>query len=156
MDKTPTATMNPKRANKPLKPKKKQPLKVVYITNPIKFTATASEFRALVQELTGRDAADVPDSSRFAGADGFGGGGGCSEAVKVADVHAQVGKVGQTHDELLQKGSDLSTFGGYDEFYDDDAFYSPEMMEKFQGIASSSYTWHQDSNIDVFERLDAI
>ncbi|XP_050228352.1 uncharacterized protein LOC126677658 [Mercurialis annua] len=36
------------------KPKTKQPMKVVYISNPIKFNITASEFRALVQQLTGQ------------------------------------------------------------------------------------------------------
>ncbi|KAK9903733.1 hypothetical protein M0R45_000998 [Rubus argutus] len=38
--------------------KKKEPIKVVYISNPIKVTASAAEFRALVQQLTGQDAAD--------------------------------------------------------------------------------------------------
>lgn len=33
-----------------------KPLKVVHISNPMKFQATAAEFRALVQGLTGRDA----------------------------------------------------------------------------------------------------
>ncbi|KAK9932709.1 hypothetical protein M0R45_019934 [Rubus argutus] len=43
--------------------KKKEPIKVVYISNPIKVTASAAEFRALVQQLTGQDAADdlLPD-----------------------------------------------------------------------------------------------
>ena len=35
---------------------KKKPIKVVYISNPMKVTASASEFRALVQQLTGQDA----------------------------------------------------------------------------------------------------
>ncbi|GAB4843944.1 hypothetical protein Ancab_013908 [Ancistrocladus abbreviatus] len=35
---------------------KNKPLKVVYISNPVKFKTSASEFRALVQELTGQDA----------------------------------------------------------------------------------------------------
>lgn len=37
----------------------KKPIKVVYISNPVKFTTSASEFRALVQDLTGRDS-DLP------------------------------------------------------------------------------------------------
>lgn len=43
--------------------KKKEPIKVVYISNPIKVTTSAAEFRALVQQLTGQDAADdlLPD-----------------------------------------------------------------------------------------------
>lgn len=39
---------------------KKQPLKVVYISNPMRVHTSASKFRALVQELTGRDA-EFPD-----------------------------------------------------------------------------------------------
>lgn len=146
MDKTPA--VNSKRGNKHLKTKNKQPLKVVYITNPIKFTATASEFRALVQELTGQDA-DVSDSSRFAAADGVGA---APEEVKVAaegNVHAleeQVGEIGQSN--LFPKGSDLSRFGSDD----DDAIYSAEMMD---GLASS-IVWHQDPNLDVFKTLDAM
>ncbi|XP_074563958.1 uncharacterized protein LOC141820531 [Curcuma longa] len=34
---------------------KKKPVKVVYISNPMRVTASAATFRALVQKLTGRD-----------------------------------------------------------------------------------------------------
>ncbi|EHA8588880.1 sigma factor binding protein 1, chloroplastic [Cocos nucifera] len=43
---------------------KKKPIKVVYISNPMKVKASASEFRDLVQELTGRDS-NVADLSRL-------------------------------------------------------------------------------------------
>ncbi|PRQ49774.1 hypothetical protein RchiOBHm_Chr2g0125651 [Rosa chinensis] len=43
---------------------KKKPIKVVYISNPMKITTSASEFRALVQQLTGQDADDLPDLHR--------------------------------------------------------------------------------------------
>ncbi|KDP29260.1 hypothetical protein JCGZ_16649 [Jatropha curcas] len=52
---TATVQENKKRAPKRIKKVKKQPMKVVYITNPIKFKTSASQFRALVQELTGQD-----------------------------------------------------------------------------------------------------
>ncbi|KAI9161709.1 hypothetical protein LWI28_019982 [Acer negundo] len=39
---------------------KTKPIKVVYISNPMKVKTCASKFRALVQELTGRDAG-LPD-----------------------------------------------------------------------------------------------
>ncbi|GAB4851750.1 hypothetical protein Ancab_031152 [Ancistrocladus abbreviatus] len=42
---------------------KNKPLKVVYISNPVKFKTSASEFRALVQELTGQDA-EWPDPNK--------------------------------------------------------------------------------------------
>ncbi|KAF5737639.1 hypothetical protein HS088_TW13G00526 [Tripterygium wilfordii] len=47
------------------KTKKKKPIKVVYISNPKKFNTSATEFRALVQELTGKDS----DPSKFADPD---------------------------------------------------------------------------------------
>ncbi|KAI5663684.1 hypothetical protein M9H77_23007 [Catharanthus roseus] len=40
---------------------KKKPIKVVYISNPMKVNTSASEFRALVQELTGQDSDNIPD-----------------------------------------------------------------------------------------------
>ncbi|CAH9102567.1 unnamed protein product [Cuscuta europaea] len=39
-------------------------LKVVYISNPMRVETSPSEFKDLVQELTGQDA-DVPDASKF-------------------------------------------------------------------------------------------
>ncbi|KAJ3669184.1 hypothetical protein LUZ60_011134 [Juncus effusus] len=50
--------IDPKNRNedtKTNKKKKKKAVKVVYIANPLKVKASATEFRALVQELTGRD-----------------------------------------------------------------------------------------------------
>lgn len=56
-------TTKPKHRQNPQKSKKKQhqeaanaPLKVVYIGNPVNFSTSASEFRSLVQQLTGKDA----------------------------------------------------------------------------------------------------
>ncbi|KAK9664433.1 hypothetical protein RND81_14G041400 [Saponaria officinalis] len=40
-----------------------KPLKVVYISNPMKFTVNADEFQTLVQGLTGRDAVEWPDET---------------------------------------------------------------------------------------------
>ncbi|XP_020235985.1 sigma factor binding protein 2, chloroplastic isoform X1 [Cajanus cajan] len=45
--------------------KKPHPVKVVYISNPMKINTSAAEFRALVQELTGQDAESPPDPARF-------------------------------------------------------------------------------------------
>lgn len=67
------------RRRQPTKKKKppamKKPIKVVYISNPMKIQTSASEFMALVQELTGQDA-DFPDPSKFpavvGGSDGSG------------------------------------------------------------------------------------
>ncbi|KAL7092962.1 hypothetical protein ACP275_11G013600 [Erythranthe tilingii] len=79
------------------KKKRQQPLRIVYITNPIKFNTSASQFRALVQELTGQYAADTPppepNSTTFVSDDG--GGGEAADAVKAAacdenDIHVAV------------------------------------------------------------------
>ncbi|XP_038882812.1 sigma factor binding protein 2, chloroplastic-like [Benincasa hispida] len=53
-----------KPTKKTKQPNKKKPIKVVYISNPMKVQTSASKFMALVQELTGRDA-DFPDPSKF-------------------------------------------------------------------------------------------
>ncbi|KAK2985563.1 hypothetical protein RJ640_015199 [Escallonia rubra] len=55
--------------------RKKEELKVVYISSPMKLKTSASRFRALVQELTGRDS-DVSNSRFSHMVDG-----GCSEFV---------------------------------------------------------------------------
>lgn len=55
------------------KAKKVKPIKVVYISNPMRVTTSPSQFRALVQELTGQDAdppletanLSPPDSSNY-------------------------------------------------------------------------------------------
>ncbi|GFP80812.1 sigma factor binding protein 2 chloroplastic [Phtheirospermum japonicum] len=135
-------TANQKRANKQHpsnKTKKKGPLKVVYITNPIKFKASASQFRALVQELTGQDS-DVPESARFTAG---GGGGEVDKVAAAADRnYSHTGdqegiKMGHTC-EGSQNGSDpLFGFGSYDDNYnDDDGFCA---MGNFQGLMASSF-----------------
>ncbi|PKU76387.1 sigma factor binding protein 1, chloroplastic-like [Dendrobium catenatum] len=61
MDQKPNTHHNrfPKKSD--AKPSKKQkPLKVVYISNPIRVTTSADGFRGVVQELTGRDS-DIAD-----------------------------------------------------------------------------------------------
>lgn len=158
-------TVNQKKGNKQPKIKKKQPLKVVYITNPIKFKTSASEFRSLVQELTGQDS-DLPESYTKFAAEGCAAGSGGSqpgktEAVKMAleadrdTVHAleDARKIGQhnvtIHDDVSQ-GSDPASFwsfgGGVPQGPDPSSFgsfgyneiYSPHMVEEFQGLVDST------------------
>ncbi|XP_020274503.1 uncharacterized protein LOC109849115 [Asparagus officinalis] len=58
----PTPSARPKSPRKAkAKRQNQQPMKVVYITNPIRFNTSASEFRSLVQELTGKDS-DIADN----------------------------------------------------------------------------------------------
>ncbi|KAI3667116.1 hypothetical protein L6452_42164 [Arctium lappa] len=56
MEKLPTV----KHEKKSQKSSKKKPVKVVYISNPMKIKATPSEFRAVVQQLTGQYATSPP------------------------------------------------------------------------------------------------
>lgn len=49
-------SVHSKKANKQPKNTKKKPVKVVYISNPMKVHTSAAEFRALVQQLTGQHA----------------------------------------------------------------------------------------------------
>jgi hypothetical protein len=58
-----------KAAAKKTKSKKNNPIKVVYISNPMKVKTSASQFKGLVQELTGQDA-EFPDPTKFHGSDG--------------------------------------------------------------------------------------
>ncbi|XP_014489737.1 sigma factor binding protein 2, chloroplastic [Vigna radiata var. radiata] len=63
-----TTSVQQRAPTKKTKPKKKNtphPVKVVYISNPMKIKTSASEFRALVQELTGQDAQSPPNPTRF-------------------------------------------------------------------------------------------
>ncbi|KAJ6700132.1 SIGMA FACTOR BINDING PROTEIN 1 CHLOROPLASTIC [Salix purpurea] len=65
-----SAGVQGKKANKITKTKKKSTMRVVYISNPMKFKASnASEFRALVQKLTGQDS-ELPNPSKFVDSDG--------------------------------------------------------------------------------------
>lgn len=48
-------SVNQKRGAKQAKSKRKAPLKVVYISSPMKFETSAAKFRELVQSVTGQD-----------------------------------------------------------------------------------------------------
>ncbi|KAH7511740.1 uncharacterized protein LOC107403959 [Ziziphus jujuba] len=56
--------MQQRKSSKNGKSKKSKPVRVVYISNPMKVKTSAAEFRALVQELTGQDA-EFPDPSKL-------------------------------------------------------------------------------------------
>ncbi|XP_075517773.1 uncharacterized protein LOC142552058 [Primulina tabacum] len=172
--------VNQKKGNKQPKIKKKQPLKVVYITNPIKFKTSASEFRSLVQELTGQDS-DLPESSSKFAADGFadGSGGGQPEKAEAANtvleesrntVHAvleDTRKIGQHNGTIHGAVSQVSdpasfwSFGGVPKGLDSSSFvsfvdemYSPQLVEEFQGIVDSNLS-QESPHFDVFKRLDS-
>ncbi|KAF3961263.1 hypothetical protein CMV_014103 [Castanea mollissima] len=60
-----TSVHQRKPTKKAKQPKKNNnPVKVVYISNPMKVKTSASQFRALVQELTGQNS-ELPDPTKF-------------------------------------------------------------------------------------------
>ncbi|KAI5317847.1 PREDICTED: sigma factor binding [Prunus dulcis] len=120
---------------------KKQGIKVVYISNPMKVRTSASEFRALVQELTGQDS-ELPDPARFLE----------HSSAEDNNSTAQVG--GHHHHDALDlvvadaasppaqeqpaesSSSNVNTQYPDDELYDD--LFVPEMMDSFGGFLPSS------------------
>ncbi|KAA8517264.1 hypothetical protein F0562_017557 [Nyssa sinensis] len=146
MDKVLSVHQN--KATKQTKTKKK-PVKVVYISNPMKVKTSASEFRALVQELTGRDA-DMPDPTKYSEIDGVGE---CDhhqmipDAMKVSDDHAlEVSAVDPSCE--LPKKSDL-LFEPYDDVF------TPQMLENFSGLLPSSFSY-ESAHVDVLRSLDTM
>ncbi|XP_047940441.1 uncharacterized protein LOC125187836 [Salvia hispanica] len=124
----------PKKTNKSPKIKKRPPLKVVYITNPIKFEASALEFRSLVQELTGQDA-DV-EAVKAAAAE--------EDNVHAASEEGQVTKLGQFNGKVDEwEESDPAAVRSAVSDYDDVA--SPMMIE---GISPNLF--------DILQNLDAM
>ncbi|CAL9025187.1 unnamed protein product [Prunus brigantina] len=127
---------------------KKQGIKVVYISNPMKVRTSASEFRALVQELTGQDS-ELPDPARFLE----------HSSAEDNNSTAQIG--GHHHHHHLlhhhdaldlvvadaasppaqeqpaeSSSSNVNTQYPDDELYDD--LFVPEMMDSFGGFLPSS------------------
>ncbi|XP_031103927.1 uncharacterized protein LOC116007408 [Ipomoea triloba] len=105
-------------------------LKVVYISNPMKVETSPSEFRALVQELTGQDA-DVPGPGPFKFPPGPGVGAAAAGAPNgnkaAAEEHS--GEAGLQHD--VAESSDLSSETAPPD-------YVPQLIEDFPGIMPSN------------------
>ncbi|KAJ0977967.1 hypothetical protein J5N97_013441 [Dioscorea zingiberensis] len=61
------AGVHQNKAQKKGNTKKKKEIKVVYISNPMKFQTSAANFRELVQKVTGQDSdiANMPDTTLF-------------------------------------------------------------------------------------------
>lgn len=143
--------MQQRKSTKKTKTKKKQqPVKVVYISNPMKVKTSAAKFRALVQELTGQDA-EFPDPTKFHAAAievdvdvgvGVGGHQVVPESTKmigddddedheaVADEVASM-ETSSCHEQPESSGSTAL----YEPF--DDAFM-PEMIENLSGVFPSA------------------
>lgn len=111
---------------------KRNPIKVVYISNPMKVKTSVSGFRALVQELTGRDAA-LPDPDKVLEVDG--------EDRPISDTTKICGNASRD-DKVVDPTNDGSEIasGPFDEIF------TPQMIENFAGLPSSLF----------FETLDEV
>ncbi|CAH9134873.1 unnamed protein product [Cuscuta epithymum] len=115
--------------------KSSKQLKVVYISNPMRVETSPSEFKDLVQELTGQDA-DVPDASKFPATTQSPGASGEKPAVVFPDGGGRV----VTEEDLSGEGrpapesSDLSSEAGQD--------YVPELIEAFPAGVMPSNMWY--------------
>ncbi|KAJ6713246.1 SIGMA FACTOR BINDING PROTEIN 1 CHLOROPLASTIC [Salix purpurea] len=115
----------------------KKPIKVVYISSPMKVNTSASEFRALVQELTGKDS----DATRFMDNDG-------------AETHHQ--RAGHDHRvsavpsaNSYQSPSTTSSELSFLESFDGELFPSIE-ESSFMGMLQSSL-FHESFQLDVLD-----
>ncbi|XP_022747199.1 sigma factor binding protein 1, chloroplastic-like [Durio zibethinus] len=128
------------KAAKKAKSKKKnnkKPIKVVYISNPMKVKTSPSKFRALVQELTGQDA-ELADPTKFTDTDDDVGNQTVPDAAKNSiDDHAQefprVGEQPTGHRHHEQQHSTMA----YDQdvpFETFDEVFTPYMQENFTGF----------------------
>ncbi|KAL4353347.1 hypothetical protein GQ457_06G024590 [Hibiscus cannabinus] len=129
----------------PRKAKSKKPIKVVYISNPMKVKTSASKFRALVQKLTGQDAELPDDPTKFTdteeavddvGGDSDGGYQRVPEATAkkgttTTDYHVEV--VPDFDREKYSAIADDDNDRGVP-FDDDDDVFTPQMIENFTGM----------------------
>ena len=129
-------TVHEKKATKQSKAKKKQ-VKVVYISNPMKVKASASEFMALVQELTGRDAS-VPAPTEYSESDSVG-----SHPTMVPDGVKEIND--DDHSIEVPKRSD-PTFDPFDDVF------VPQMLENFSGFFPSSLIY-ESPHVDGLRSL---
>ena len=132
MENLPTHLKHEKKSQKSTK---KKPVKVVYISNPMKIKATPSEFRAVVQQLTGQYATSPP----------------LEELTGVPKKEAGDGhdlrqgrekwtRKGTSMDARFTTGSDLAyEFGCREDQVMDDLINTPQMLESFSPLLPSDF-----------------
>lgn len=124
-----------RRHKQPKKPKRKQQqLKVVYISNPVRVNTSAAKFRALVQELTGQDADDMPAQPMFPVAHDTAAGGGIGTACEAMEDHVlQVPSIHHPGTGTSSENSNLVF---------EDA-YVPQLQENFPAGIPPSNMWYE-------------
>jgi hypothetical protein len=127
----------------------KKPIKVVYITNPMRVKTSAARFRALVQELTGRHA----DPSKYSPEDLADVGGAGADDAAVADIDGAVqglspGDAVASSDTAVAASlsaaadhqpdaTEAAPHGGYyDEYDEDDDGFRSQLLENNYALFS--------------------
>jgi hypothetical protein len=142
-----------RKPTKKTKSKKNNPIKVVYISNPMKVKTSASQFRALVQELTGQDA-ESPDPAKFQCPDGVDSDGRHQPVSEHDHHHPMMMKVGVT-DELEEEVPLVDPSHGQPQFEPLDDVFTPQMIESLSGLLPTS-VFYESPPVDVLRRLDAV
>ncbi|KFK34910.1 hypothetical protein AALP_AA5G209600 [Arabis alpina] len=125
-------------SRKPLKQKKKtsstsKPIKVRYISNPMRVETCASKFRELVQELTGQDAVDLEVEPEFSSPSDHNPSPAPETRVETLD-----GRVGSEYYEPLDN-------------MEEEMFLPHEMSAGFSGFFSNGFY-----NVNDFGRIDSV
>ncbi|THU68557.1 hypothetical protein C4D60_Mb08t05150 [Musa balbisiana] len=106
---------------------KKKTVKVVYISNPMRFTTSVAKFRALVQKLTGRDS-NVGDTDATSMV---------FEGLEKPSVQPAPGSGVATDNTGMDARTATATASAPFEMFDDDVF-TPEMLDNFPGLQQST------------------
>lgn len=113
----------------------KKAIKVVYISSPMKVKTTASEFRALVQELTGKDS----DAARFMDING---------ADEISHQRAEYGhRVSAVPSTNSNQSPSTTSSESFLESFDGELFSSME-ESTFMGMLQSSL-FHESFQLDL-------
>ncbi|KAK2634367.1 hypothetical protein Ddye_029159 [Dipteronia dyeriana] len=128
----------------------KKGVKVVYISSPMKVNTCASKFRALVQELTGKDSDSTccfPDPYAF------------QKSTQLPHHHRQESSSigGGSHDHQYPMMSESPTFsdatGQIDQYGD---MFRSHREDSFLGLFSSNLFSDQPFQLDAFKSFDSM
>ncbi|KAJ8648641.1 hypothetical protein MRB53_001664 [Persea americana] len=146
-----TASVHFNRSLKQTKPKKK-PIKVVYISSPMKVKTSVAKFRSVVQGLTGRDS-DPTHIEKFLGINGV------DEPQRVPDQEIEGEDDKSDYARLVPgtvdhegESSSVSADSSIEPF--DDVF-TAEMIENFTGLPARSSLFFEPQG-DLFRSLDVV
>ncbi|XP_010554768.1 PREDICTED: sigma factor binding protein 1, chloroplastic-like [Tarenaya hassleriana] len=145
METTVFSTLQQRKSSTTKKPaktakKKTKPIKVRYISNPMKVETCASKFRELVQELTGQDAVDLPTEPLILPAEDY------SPVPGSAETETPAAEA--EDDQEPYDGADLVP--DYFEALDGDMFV-PHMPESFSGCLQTGFY-----NVNAFGSIDSV